>query len=442
MAKKKSKFRSARSSSSAIAAPVIEEVTIIETCLAENLTRLEGWARQGVRVQSSSPLSLAVDLCSLDVIGCLVKELGADVNQEQHMGILAMGIHINFTIPALAGRFDAKRKMVEDRGSRSYSDAIEAINFGASPLYIVAQQGSVKKVRYLVMELGADVEKGNKEGVTPLIIAAQEGHLEVVRLLVKELGADVNRASHDGHTPVSVCAKEGHLELLRYLVEELGANANPKTQDGSTPISTATWEGRFDVIKCLAMELDADVNDLHYIDGTTPLHIAVCCGHLQIVRDLVERFNANKNHASHDGTTPLILATRGGFYDITRYLIMELDADINQANNAGVTPLMFAAQMNNQAILMHLVHKGACIKTVSTAGTAAEMLKAAGGSAAEVAYLKVRECCSNPGCNGGGAKRCAVCKQTRYCGMACRVAHWPMHRVGCCRPARRISEMN
>jgi hypothetical protein len=98
----------------------------------------------------------------LDVIGCLVKELGADINQEQ-----GMGDHANFAIPALAGRFNAKRKMVEDRGSPSYSGAIEAINFGASPLYIVAQKGIVEKVRYLVVELGADVEKGNKEGSRP-----------------------------------------------------------------------------------------------------------------------------------------------------------------------------------------------------------------------------------------------------------------------------------
>jgi hypothetical protein len=93
--------------------------------------------------------------------------------------------------------------------------------------------------------------------------------------------------------------------------------------------------------------------------------------------------------------------------------------------------LMVAANVNHQAIIKHLVHKGARVRATSLTGTAITLLECAGATAAEVAYLEVRECCANPGCDGGGRKRCAVCKETRYCGKACQVMHWPSHRVGC-----------
>jgi hypothetical protein len=86
-------------------------------------------------------------------------------------------------------------------------------------------------------------------------------------------------------------------------------------------------------------------------------------------------------------------------------------------------------------LIKYLVHKGADVRAVSKIGsTAIKKLKASGATAEQTAYLEVRECCANPACNGGGRKRCAVCKETRYCGKPCQVSHWRMHKVGC-RPA-------
>jgi hypothetical protein len=93
--------------------------------------------------------------------------------------------------------------------------------------------------------------------------------------------------------------------------------------------------------------------------------------------------------------------------------------------------LMVAANVNHQAIIKHLVHKGARVRATSMIGTAITLLECAGATAAEVAYLEIRECCANPGCDGGGRKRCAVCKETRYCGKPCQVMHWPIHRASC-----------
>jgi hypothetical protein len=123
----------------------------------------------------------------------------------------------------------------------------------------------------------------------------------------------------------------------------------------------------------------------------------------------------------------LLMASIGGNLDIVRCLIIEFSADVNKATgHEGLTPLMCGSYVNNHPLIKHLVRKVAHVSAVMT-----KMLAAAGANAAQIAYLEVRECCANPGCDGGGRKRCCVCKVTCYCGMACRVAHWRVHRGGC-----------
>jgi hypothetical protein len=100
----------------------------------------------------------------LDILRCLVNDLGADVN-------------------------------IASRG-------------GATPLILAVQEGKLAAVKCLVTELGANVNKIDNGGATPLIIATQAGELAAVKCLVTELGADVNQAHTDnGCTPLetSIC---------------------------------------------------------------------------------------------------------------------------------------------------------------------------------------------------------------------------------------------
>jgi ankyrin repeat protein len=167
------------------------------------------------------------------------------------------------------------------------------------------------------------------------------------------------------------------------------------------------------------------------------------------MRYLVNELGADVNQVHLEGKTPLFIAASGGNLDIVQFLINELGADVNQEVYDGCTPpmhdgytaLMCAARVNNQALIKHLVHKCARVRAVSTRGeTVIRELEFAGATAAQIAYLEVRECCANLGCDGGGRKRSCVCKETRYCGMACRVAHWRVHREGCRPPIDTESE--
>jgi glutaminase len=53
---------------------------------------------------------------------------------------------------------------------------------------------------------------------------AQNGHLNLLKYLINEVGADVNQATHDGRTPLTVASANKHEKLVRFLLKK-GADA-------------------------------------------------------------------------------------------------------------------------------------------------------------------------------------------------------------------------
>ena len=91
--------------------------------------------------------------------------------------------------------------------------------------------GWLPAVRYLVEELGADVNQRDEEGYTPLHNAASRGDLEVIRFLV-EHGADVTAVSRVGQTTADMA--NGPYQRTQpfpeavALLESLGSKNNHK----------------------------------------------------------------------------------------------------------------------------------------------------------------------------------------------------------------------
>ncbi len=67
---------------------------------------------------------------------------------------------------------------------------------------------------------------------------APDGWLPTVRYLVEELGADVNARDYDGYTPVHHAASRGDNETIRYLVEK-GADVTLLARNGRTTADMA-----------------------------------------------------------------------------------------------------------------------------------------------------------------------------------------------------------
>jgi hypothetical protein len=217
MGKKKSKARSAPSSSTTVALVAISEADIIDAIVAGDLIQLQGFGRQGVRVTNADPLFVAMEGGNVDVVRCLVTDLGADVSQRAH--------HYNL---------DVIRCLVIEYGA----DVNRTSSDGWSPLYTAAEQAGLDVLKSVVHDFGADINLASQNGATPLYIAAKNGRLDVLRYLGNELGADVNQAKHDGATPLFIAAQKGLLDVVRYLVAESGADITRRGKMASRPYSS------------------------------------------------------------------------------------------------------------------------------------------------------------------------------------------------------------
>jgi hypothetical protein len=175
----------------------VSEKAIIDACLAGNLAQLQQWGRQGVRVTTAEPLLEAAGTeATFAVISYLVKELAAEFNQLGECGFAAL------IVAAIRGQYDT--------------------------------------VRYLVEELGANVDIPDNLGCTPLHAASFNDHLGVVRMLLK-LGAAINQRNNDGLTPLMVAASKNNTEIVKWLVK---AGADTEAHFCGDPRNNAAFASR------------------------------------------------------------------------------------------------------------------------------------------------------------------------------------------------------
>jgi hypothetical protein len=112
-----------------------------------------------------------------------------------------------------------------------------------------ADRGNLERVR-LLLEQGADKDKGNSDGRPPLYQASRFGHLDVEQYLnghlevagyLLEQGADRDKADNNGCTPLQYAADQGHLEIA-VLLMSYGADLHARNCRGHLPIDFADSE--------------------------------------------------------------------------------------------------------------------------------------------------------------------------------------------------------
>lgn len=67
---------------------------------------------------------------------------------------------------------------------------------------------------------------------------APTGFMPAIKYLVEEMGADVNAADHEGNTPLHLCASRGDNECIKYLVSK-GADVMRVNREGNTTVDMA-----------------------------------------------------------------------------------------------------------------------------------------------------------------------------------------------------------
>ena len=191
----------------------------------------------------------------------------------------------------------------------------QAMNDGASPLFIACSNGHVDAVQLLI-DKGADVRQADSDGHTPLIVACLNGHVDVVQLLI-EKDADVGQADNNGMLPLLMACQNGHDDVARLLIEK-GADVGQAKNNGVTPLLVSCFNGHDDVARLL-IENGADVGQVGK-KGVTPLHVACYEGHVDLARMLIE-WQANVNALTEEGTSSLCWACKKGRADVARLLL-------------------------------------------------------------------------------------------------------------------------
>ena len=167
--------------------------------------------------------------------------------------------------------------------------------WGKTQLYYYCENGMTSSVVRMLEMKSIDVEgRGGDEedGLTCLMIAAVNGHLAICRLLIDK-GAQVEAKSWDGRTPLHYAAINGRVEIARLLCDR-GADVEARSLPGEWRL------------------------------GRRPLHFAAEYDHISVVKELIEKRNANVNSRDDNGRTALWWVARDGDQaDMAAYLVLQ-----------------------------------------------------------------------------------------------------------------------
>ena len=254
-----------------------------------------------------------------------------------------------------------------------------------TPLHFATAVGRLK-ICNLLLENGAKPDLKTPQNNTPLHIAASEGNLDIVRLLVENMSRNIdsqtsiksghkkrlrnlflNCRNEDGNAPLHMAIISNHIEVIKYLIKN-EAKINVMNKYVDTPLHMAARIGSRAMIKILIQE--GARKNLKNIHGLIPLHLSIPHGDPKTINLILSpnnkifyksgRYGITRmaNAKSNQGSTPLHIAVDNGHIELVKILIKN-GAQVNIQNEHGIRPLHIAKYQNFRSITKLLIHNGA-----------------------------------------------------------------------------------
>lgn len=207
---------------------------------------------------------------------------------------------------------------------------------GIGVLLCASCQGYLEVCKYLVEELGADVNIPGARGVTPFMAAAESGDVPTVEYLLDH-GGDLMKADDKGYTILHHAVAAGCCKVTEFLLsKEVPVDID---SGRGTPLYIAATNEKYKTLKIL---LDHHANPNTIVSGVgTPLMSALIYRSLKCMKLLIKA-GADVN-GKGSLMSPLVLATsQGGYTNFVQFLL-KAGADPNIPDDLGRLPVELAA---------------------------------------------------------------------------------------------------
>lgn len=191
----------------------------------------------------------------------------------------------------------------------------------AQEFLTAAEQGQLEKLKECLAN-GVDINVTNRQGRTAIINASLNRHYECISLLI-EAGADIDKQDQTCFNPFLLSCLNNDLTLLR-LVLPANPNLDLLTRFGGVGITPASEKGHVEIVRELLEKTEINVNHTNFV-GWTPLLEAIVLNdggdkQQQIVKLLLEH-GANPHMTDKYGKKPLELAQEKGYTEIATLLV-------------------------------------------------------------------------------------------------------------------------
>ena len=239
---------------------------------------------------------------------------------------------------------------------------------GNSPLHLACSMNNLELAK-IITEIECDHDITNNDGDTPLHLVCRRNSRDLVDLLLS-LNCNVNIENKIGETALTIACRG-----KSYLLVKLFQKRDIRNSFGESPFFLTCKHGNKEMV-ALLLKLKWDSNQPSN-DGTTPILVAFKNGHLEIVKNIISSFSAQKFLSEiflllKRGIDPSLILVQlqfspnltcvlcGSLGDLNALRILSGRLNYDEIDVRGMTCLHYACYFGNLDIVKYLLNEQLC----------------------------------------------------------------------------------
>lgn len=185
----------------------------------------------------------------------------------------------------------------------------------------------VRIIKYLIEEVGIDINHQNEDGDNCLLIAATTNpEPMIIKYLTEEINMDPNITNAKGWNCLKNACCNNNLKIIKYLITEMGMNINYndmiETERTNNCLLDASMNPNLEVIKYFIEEMRMDIEYSNDIGNNCLLIACALNKNVEIIKYMIEELKMDTNKLNIDGTNCLTLCLHlNKSLNVAKYLI-------------------------------------------------------------------------------------------------------------------------